>query len=338
MVKKVLIVDDDVEVLKSFKTGLSRYDDTFVVLTAEDGVAAVDQLKKNAVSLVVTDLRMPRMDGLSLLSYILEHFPEIPVIIMTGYSTPEMERSAWERGAVGYIAKPFRIKDLAERIIATLRREADGGTLHSISSGMFLQLVEMEEKTCTIRILSKISGKQGILFFRQGELLDARTDGLRGEDAAYEIFSWGQVSLNIQNSCQQKEKRIRRDLQAILLDAMRLKDENGPKEGRHEGTEESKGRPGGKEQGHSLKHVENVLAQQFPEGAGVEDIYRDKHWKSLVEEIQTLGTAVKKGDFKAAYVDRVDDLDFIILPGEEITVITVSPKCPRDRLMEALSE
>jgi DNA-binding response OmpR family regulator len=338
MVRKVLIVDDDLEMLKSLKEGLTRYDDTFSVLTAEDGLMAVDELKENTVSIVVTDLKMPRMDGFSLLSYILEHFPEIPVIIITGYSTPEMERSAWEGGAVGYIAKPFMINDLAKRIITTLRREADGGTLHSISSGMFLQLVEMEEKTCTIRILSKSSGKQGILFFRQGELLDAKTDSLRGAEAAYEIFSWGEVSLSIQNSCQQNEKRIHRDLQAILLEAMRLNDERRSRERPQEGKDKNRERPSKKEKGYSLEHVKNILAKQFPEGSGVEDIYQDKGWKSLVQEIQTLGTTVEAGDFKAAYVDRGDVRDFIILPGEEVTVISVSPKCPRDRLMEALSE
>ncbi len=338
MTKRVLIVDDDVGVLKTFKAGLARYDDTFAVLTAEDGLVAVDQLKRNTVSLVVTDLKMPRMDGLSLLSYILEHFPEIPVIIITGYSTPEMERSAWESGAVGYLAKPFMVKDLAKRIITTLRREADGGTLHSISSGMFLQLVEMEEKTCTIRILCKSSGRQGVIFFRRGELLDAKTEGLRGEEAAHEIFSWGQVSLKIQNSCQQKERRIHRDLQAVLLEAMRLKDESGLRERHQEAGQENGERPAGKEKGHSLKHLMNTLSRQFPEGAGVEDLYRDKHWNSLVREIQTLGIAVKAGDFRAAYVDKADGHDFIILPGEEATVISVNPKCPRDRLMEALSE
>jgi hypothetical protein len=87
-----------------------------------------------------------------------------------------------------------------------------------------------------------------------------------------------------------------------------------------------------------LKHLMNTLSRQFPEGAGVEDLYRDKHWNSLVREIQTLGIAVKAGDFRAAYVDKADGHDFIILPGEEATVISVSPKCPRDRLMEALSE
>jgi len=338
MVKKVLIVDDDTVMVQTLKEGLIRYDDTFMALTAEDGLDAVDRLKEHTVSIVVTDLKMPRMDGFSLLAHIMEHYPEIPVIIITGFSTPAMERAAWEGGAVGYIAKPFMINDLAKKIITTLRREADGGTLHSISSGMFLQLVEMEEKTCTIRLISKSSGRQGILFFSQGELLDARVNGIRGEEAAYEIFSWEEVSLSIQNSCQQKEKNIHRDLQAILLEAVRLKDERRSEMKARGGSGTKGEKAAGHEKALSPEGVKRILAARFSEAAGVEDIYQDEAWKGLVLEVKSLAGSLKAGDFKAGYVDRGEARDFILLPGEKVTVVSVNPKCPRDRLVETLSE
>ena len=68
MIKKVLIVDDDMEMLNIVNEGLSRYDETFSVLTAVDGLDAIDQLKEHTVSIVLTDLKMPRMDGFSLLT------------------------------------------------------------------------------------------------------------------------------------------------------------------------------------------------------------------------------------------------------------------------------
>ena len=338
MIRKVLIVDDDLEMLNMVNEGLRRYDETFSVITAVDGLDAIDRLKEHTVSIVVTDLKMPRMDGFSLLTFIMEHYPEIPVIIMTGYSTPEMERSAWEKGAVGCISKPFMINALAERIVTTLRREADGGTLHSISSGMFLQLVEMEEKTCTIRLVAKDSGELGILFFRQGELLDARANSLRGEDAAYEIFSWEQVSLSIQNACQHTEKRIHRDLQAILLEAMRRKDERRSRKKALPQKDQSKARATVKNQTLSPERVKQFLATHFTEGTGVEDVYEDESWEGLIRECRRVANFMKAGEFKAGYVDREGASGFIILPGEKPTVISVTHKCPRDRLMETLSE
>jgi DNA-binding response OmpR family regulator len=339
VVKKVLIVDDDQDMLLSLEEGLSEYDETFSIITAEDGLGAVEELKNNTISLVVTDLKMPKMDGFSLLSHIMEHYPEIPVVIITGYSTSEMERLAREGGAIGYIAKPFMIDDLAKRVITALRKEADGGTLHSVSSGIFLQWMEMEAKTCTVRLVEKSSGKQGILFFLEGQLLDARCDSLRGEAAAYEIFSWDDVSLSIQNACPQRERRIHRDLQAILLDAMVLKDEL-KRLGKGASPRKKEPAPGKEkiERMQPVERVKELLKREVGEGYGIEDIYEDNTWESFVKGIGRLGMAFKAGEFRVAYVDRGDAKDFILLPGESVTVVSVNPRCARDRIMEALSE
>ena len=105
MKRMVLIVDDNMELLLSLKEWLEE-NESLSILIAGDGLAALEILKKNAVSLVVTDLKMPHMDGLTLLGHILENYPDIPVIIMTVYGTPTMERLAQEGGVAGYIMKP----------------------------------------------------------------------------------------------------------------------------------------------------------------------------------------------------------------------------------------
>ena len=71
MIKKVLIVDDDQEMLLSLKEGFDKYNATFSVLMAGDGLVATEKLEKETISLVITDLRMPRMDGFALLSKIM---------------------------------------------------------------------------------------------------------------------------------------------------------------------------------------------------------------------------------------------------------------------------
>jgi len=344
MIRTVLIVDDDREMLLSLKEGLERYFESFRVLTAEDGVIAMEMLKKSTVSLVVSDLKMPRMDGFSLLAHIMEYYPDIPVVIITGYSTPEMERLAREGGAVGYIGKPFMIEDLARKIMSTLRHESEGGTLHSVSSGMFLQLIEMEQKTCTIRLVDKASGNRGVLFFRDGELFDARVGFLQGEAAAYRIFSWDEVNLSIQNACPQKEKKIQADLQAILLDAARLKDEAHDEAEPATAVQEKKGpedtskeeqKPNGTEQTESIKVR---LQKQMETVRGVEAIYHDRSWNGLIAQASRLGKFFNIGELKLAYVDKGEPNDFIVLPGKENTVVSVNPRCPRDKIMKVISE
>jgi len=126
MIKNVLLVDDDHEMLIALKEGFQKFKNSFSILMAADGLKAVEGLKKNTISLVVTDLKMPGMDGFELLAHIMANYPDIPVIIITGYSTPEMEHLAREGGAVGYIAKPFLIENLARQIMTTLRKERNG--------------------------------------------------------------------------------------------------------------------------------------------------------------------------------------------------------------------
>jgi|LGVF01.1.fsa_nt_gb CheY-like chemotaxis protein len=346
MIKKVLIVDDDQEMLLSLKEGFEKYIATFSVLMAGDGLAATEKLEKETISLVITDLRMPRMDGFALLSKIMEQYPDIPVIIMTGYSTPEMEKLAQEVGAVGYVEKPFMIDDLAKKVLATLRKESEGGTLHSISSGMFLQLIEMEQKTCTIRLFDKTSGKQGVLFFCDGELFDARTDGLKGEAAAYKIFSWDEVNLSIQNECRQKEQKVHRDINAILLEAMRLKDEAGEAEETEEPEVVEEEIEEIEELSEELEpetpdpliSIQTRLKKEIGERCGLEDIYQDNSWDGFMAQISRMGAFFDAGKLKLAYLDRSEPNDLILLPGYKTSVLLVNSKCPRDRIITILSE
>lgn len=336
MIKNVLIVDDDREMLVALKEGFQRYEDSFAILLAADGLKAVESLKKNTISLVVTDLKMPGMDGFELLAHIMEHYPDIPVIIITGYSTPEMERLAREGGAVGYIAKPFLIENLARQIMATLRKESEGGTLHNVSSGMFLQLVEMEQKTCTIRLEDKFSNKKGILFFNEGELYDARVNNLQGKNAAYEIFSWDQVNLSIQNGCALKEKRIHSEMQHLILEAARRKDEDVVESVQPAVMEEVE--PFEPEPVDTVAVIKEKIFDRLGPSCGLEDIYQDNAWDSRVLQFSRAGDFFNLGQLEMGYIDRGDENDFIVLPGENTTVISVSPKCPRDKLLRVLSE
>jgi len=336
MIKKVLLVDDDCEMLLSLEEGFQKYRDSFSIQPAADGRKAVESLKKSVISLVVTDLKMPGMDGFELLAHIMEHYPEIPVIIITGYSTPEMENMAREGGAVGYIAKPFIIENLARQIMSTLRKESEGGVLHNVSSGIFLQLVELEQKTCTIRLEDKFTGKKGVLFFQEGELLDSRVNDLQGEAAAYKIFSWDQVNISIQNGCALKEKRIHNEMQHLILEAARRKDEDIADEVPLNVTEEAyspKSDPG-----VNLKNIKEKIESEVGSACGVEDIYQDSSWDHRVLQFSRAGESFNMGDLVLGYIDKGEANHYIVLPGEKTTVIAVHPKCPKDKLLQILGE
>ena len=329
MKKNALIVDDDRILRHLIKKKFQAHASVFNTLLAEDGVEAVQCLKDNAVSIVVTDLHMPNMDGFELLAHMSAKYPDIPVIVLTAYSTPQSKQRVLDTGAAAFIEKPFVVEDLAERVIASLEKESEGGTLQTVSIDMFLQLVEMEQKTCTIRVINKDTEKQGVLFFKGGELLDARIRDMHGKEAAYEIFSWDSPSLSIQDTCVLNKKVIKEDLQAVLFDAMRLKDEAGQDESAFR--EES-------------PPVEQTAAPEPAPAAapakkkGIASTKADPAWDNLMTLAASLGATINAGNVKACYIDQGRDNGLVLLPGDVTTVVALEKNCPGDVIRRLLYE
>jgi DNA-binding response OmpR family regulator len=226
--KKVLIVDDDKSFLHSLIDGFKAYEDKFAIATAGDGLEAVATLKKQKISLVLTDLKMPRMDGFELVAHLSNKYSNIPIIVMTAFGTPEMEDTLRDMGTFQYIEKPIDFGVLVEKIIKGLDGPAKG-FITGVSLSSFLQLLELDNKTCTLTIHA--GSKKGTLFFRDGVLLDAKSQNLQGCKAAYSIVTWKNVEIEIENSCSINEKNISETLGFILLEGCRRKDEKDAETG-----------------------------------------------------------------------------------------------------------
>ncbi|MBI5561948.1 MAG: sigma-54-dependent Fis family transcriptional regulator [Deltaproteobacteria bacterium] len=107
---KILITDDDPDVRELLIEAVRDWGYTAVV--AKDGEDALVKLRMERYNIVVTDLMMPKMDGLVLLQRIKELDRDIQVIMITGYATIETAVNAIQAGAYDYIAKPFRLDEL----------------------------------------------------------------------------------------------------------------------------------------------------------------------------------------------------------------------------------
>jgi len=103
--KRVLVVDDDPVVGRSFDRVLS--DKGYLVSTALDGQEALNKLSREEYDVVFTDIKMPGMDGLEVASRIKARRPWIPVVIITGYGTPDNEAKAAAAGVSGFMRKPL---------------------------------------------------------------------------------------------------------------------------------------------------------------------------------------------------------------------------------------
>ena len=102
---RILVVDDDPKSRKILERLLTLTDyEVEIVISGEE---AVKRLKRSEFNLVLTDLDMPGMDGLELLSHVKSQYPDILVIVVTGIASEEDRNKAFEVGAEGLLSKPY---------------------------------------------------------------------------------------------------------------------------------------------------------------------------------------------------------------------------------------
>ncbi len=118
---KILVVDDEAQIARVLKTTLSARG--YSVRTASDGDDAVQVMKSWTPDLVITDLRMPNMDGIELCRY-LRAKSGIPIIVLSVRNEERMKVEALDAGADDYVTKPFSVNELLARVRAGLRRLA----------------------------------------------------------------------------------------------------------------------------------------------------------------------------------------------------------------------
>jgi two-component system KDP operon response regulator KdpE len=118
---RILVVDDEQQITRVLRASLasSGYD----VLLARDGVEAFDLFRESAPDLVITDLFMPRMDGIEL-TRAIRQLGDTPIIILSVREQETMKVAALDEGADDYVTKPFSMQELLARVRSQLRKSA----------------------------------------------------------------------------------------------------------------------------------------------------------------------------------------------------------------------
>jgi DNA-binding NtrC family response regulator len=168
----VLIVDDEPNMRRVLAALLDR--EQCETLEAEDGAAALALIEENVVHVVVADLRMPRMDGMTLLGRLVEKDPTLPVILLTAHGTVDNAVEAMKLGAFDFISKPFEKDELLSVVRKALRTARlaedevrvpaglDGRRYRIIGSAESMQAVyAMIEKVADTPTTVLITGESG---------------------------------------------------------------------------------------------------------------------------------------------------------------------------------
>ncbi len=126
---RVLVVDDEDVILRSFKKAFEKHEDAYEIITANSGETAIRILKEENFDLMFTDMMMPGMDGLTLLGEAGRLRPEMDKVLMTGYSTVESAVNAMKFGAIDYITKPFstgELHSIVEKVLGLRMKRLKG--------------------------------------------------------------------------------------------------------------------------------------------------------------------------------------------------------------------
>jgi response regulator RpfG family c-di-GMP phosphodiesterase len=155
-VPRILVVDDETVIREILSDFLSS--EGYVVRTAEDGQAAIEELTARPYNLVISDLKMPNFSGLELLEKIGEHKLDVITIIMTGFGTVETAIEAMKKGAYDYILKPFKVEEVMHVVQRGLEKQRlmheniqlkESINLYRVSEAINSSL-SFEEKTAVI--------------------------------------------------------------------------------------------------------------------------------------------------------------------------------------------
>lgn len=160
---RILVVDDEPAIREMLQETLQQAA-SYEVETAEDGRIALQRLRAERFDLMITDLRMPEMDGSRLLDISRHEFPEIPVVVITGYARLETAIDALRLGASNFITKPFRLAEIIDVVEKSLKRKR----AREIPQRVLPCLVE---EHLVFRIPPSLDSKSGVIHYLTEKLV-----------------------------------------------------------------------------------------------------------------------------------------------------------------------
>ncbi|MFN4146966.1 MAG: response regulator transcription factor [Runella sp.] len=135
---KILIIEDDQRVAELLKRGLEEQE--FDIEVAYDGLLAKKLVLQKDYDLVITDIVLPQLDGLSFCKEIRQYKPDLPIIMLTALGTTDDKVEGFDAGADDYLVKPFEMRELVVRIRALIKRHQRKSTL----TGNLLKYADLE--------------------------------------------------------------------------------------------------------------------------------------------------------------------------------------------------
>jgi CheY-like chemotaxis protein len=226
--QKVLLLDDDQDFLELYQEMLGKIPSKPEVQIATSGARAIALLESQPFALLISDLNMPRMDGLQVLTIVRRKFPQLRTAVMTSVMDPQFRTRAYELGIDLFLEKPNTPQEITfflDCIESLLGRKHDTG-FRGVQSKSLVDIIQLECLSQSSSTLKVTNGAQvGRIWFLDGEVVDAEAGGVAGEAAFMRVLGWRAGSFETLPAEPQRERTIFTSYQGLLLESVQAMDE-----------------------------------------------------------------------------------------------------------------
>jgi hypothetical protein len=196
---------------------IAGFRDNFRVQSVENVDDAIEAIIATDFSLVLCEPALAD-PATGLVSSIIEHRPAMPLIVTGQDDSPVLKKLASHSCVRGFIARPVvRTADLAGKVVIALGTLFLQGNVRGVNCITLFQIFEQECSECTLRVINTKEKGDGLLFVKNGVLLDAVCGDLAPEEAAKKVFSWEKVDIELYNFSPLQEKKVNVDMTALML-------------------------------------------------------------------------------------------------------------------------
>jgi CheY-like chemotaxis protein len=225
---KILILDDDADWLDLCREIFSQLPSKPEIRTASSSLRALGMMDSEPFRLLICDLKMPRMDGLQVLSVVRRRFPELRTVVLSGLEDEEFRSRAYALGVDLFWLKTDmqrNSKMFMDCLESLLGRDADGG-FRGVQSKSLMDIIQMECLSRSSTVLRITRGPLvAKLWLQDGELMDAEAEGARGEVAFRRILAWKSGTFENLPAEPAHERTITKPINALLLESAQAMDE-----------------------------------------------------------------------------------------------------------------
>ena len=220
----ILIADGDPEYIQ-YLSGTLRANG-FRSSGTSSGLNALNQYRAQKLDLILADMDLADMDGLTLLEELRKFDPNAKVVLTTNLASKELIARAFRTGALDVLEKPLNFEFLTDKIRELVSREdrALEGNLKMMSLASIVQINCEERNQAQLRL--NYQGQTGVIYFRDGEMIHAEANGKTGEEAVYELLSWEDGAFQVQMGAQPSLRTITMPWSGVILEGMRRIDES----------------------------------------------------------------------------------------------------------------